>query len=192
MTAPDPQARRERTWLVIGALAGVLVAGVIVALLIVAGNKGATPPTRPLPSTTRSASGPAGAQLGTARDDSLRAAEEAAVTLNTLDYKAVQQGLDRWEALATTPLLDQLRSRRADAAATVEKAKTASTAKVLAAAASKVNPDASSADVLVVVEVTTTDAKNASTTKQLRERLSVLQTAQGWKISAATVVEPAG
>jgi hypothetical protein len=192
MTTLGPDARRERAWLAIGALVGVILAGVIIALLIVMGNKGATPPTRPLPSTTRSASGAAGAPIGAGRDDSLRTAEEAAVTLNTLDYKAVQQGLDRWEAVATTPLLDQLRTRRAEAAATAEKAKTASTAKVLAAAVSKVNPDASSADVLVVVEVTTTDAKNATSTKQLRERLSVLQTAQGWKISAAAIIQPAG
>jgi hypothetical protein len=192
MNAPH-EVRRERAWLAIGALVGVIVAGAIIAVLVIMGNKGGTPPARQLPATTASASGAvAGAPVGTTRDDSLRIAEEAAPALNTLDYKTLQQGLDRWEALATAPLLDELKSKRAGLASTVEKAKTASTAKVLAAAVSKVSLDASSADVLVLVEVKTTDAKNASTVKQLRQRLTVAQTAQGWKISAIATIEPAG
>ena len=51
--------------------------------------------------------------------------------------------------------------------------------------------DATSADVLVAVQVFTTDQKG-STAKLVRDRLTITQTAQGWKISAVTVVEPGG
>jgi Mce-associated membrane protein len=186
----EGDGRREQVWLIGGALAGVIVAGVIVALLIVSGSRGGNPPAR---STTAGSSTGGGAQsgvpFGTNRDDSLRAAEEAAVTLNTLDYKTVQPGLDRWEAVAAGPLLDQLKARRSEAASTAEKAKSVTTAKVVVAAVAKISPDASSAEVLALVEVTVTDSKG-TTTKQVREKLGVIQTAAGWKISAISTVEP--
>jgi Mce-associated membrane protein len=185
----DGDGRREQVWLIAGALAGVIVAGVIVALLIVSGSRGGSPPARPTTAGSSTGGAQSGVPFGTSRDDSLRAAEEAAVTLNTLDYKNVQPGLDRWEAVAAGPLLDQLKARRPDAASTAEKAKSASTAKVLVAAVSKISPDASSAEVLALVEVTVTDSKG-TTTKQVREKLGVIQTAAGWKISAISPVEP--
>jgi len=185
----EGNGRREQVWLIGGALAGVLVAGVIVALLIVSGSRGGKPPARPTPAGSSSSGAQSGVPVGTNRDDSLRAAEEAAVTLNTLDYKSIQPGLDRWEAVAAGPLLDQLKARRSDAASTAEKAKSSSTAKVLVAAVSKIAPDASSAEVLALVEVTVTDSKG-TTTKQVREKLGVIQTAAGWKISAISTVDP--
>jgi Mce-associated membrane protein len=185
----EADGRREQIWLISGALAGVIVAGVIVALLIVSGSRGGSPPARPTTAGSSSSGGQSGVPFGTNRDDSLRAAEEAAVTLNTLDYKTVQPGLDRWEAVAAGPLLDQLKTRRSEAASTAEKAKSASTAKVVVAAVAKISPDASSAEVLALVEVTVTDSKGTST-KQVREKLSVIQTAAGWRISAISTVEP--
>ncbi|MFL6141517.1 MAG: hypothetical protein ACJ72N_06565 [Labedaea sp.] len=187
----DPESRRERVWLIGGTALGVLFAGLIVGLLVVSGNKTGTPPTGQLPTVTRSGVS-AAAPIGTARDDSLRTAEEAAIALNTLDYRAAQQGLEKWESLATAPLLDGLKAGHAAAASSVEKAKTNTAAKVLGAAVSKVAPDGSSADVLVVVQVTVMDTKGASTSKQVRERLTVTQTATGWKISAVQAIEPPG
>jgi Mce-associated membrane protein len=185
-----PESRRERIWLIAGAALGVLVAGLIVGFLVVSGNKTGTPPTGPQLTLTPSGAS-AAAPIGTTRDDSLRTAEEAAIALNTLDYRSAEQGLEKWESLATAPLLDELKADHAAAASRVEKAKTNSAAKVLGAAVSKVAPDGSSADVLVVVQVSIMDAKGASTSKQIRERLTVTQTATGWKISAMQVVEPA-
>jgi hypothetical protein len=181
---------RERAWLAIGALVGVIVAGAVIGVLIVLSGGHGTPPARPLTSSTASSGAVAEAPVGTARDDSLRVAEEAGITLNTLDYRTAAQTLDAWEALATGSLLDDLRAKRAETASAVAKSKTTSTAKVLAVGVSKVAPDATSADVLVAVQVTTTEAKGAPTTKLVRDQLTVMQTAQGWKISAVTLIEP--
>jgi Mce-associated membrane protein len=192
MTEPEraEEERRRSLWLASGTLAGVVVAVLVIAVLLISGNKGDAPPAAP-PSTASDAA-TSGPTLAADRDESMRFAEEAVVILNTLDYRTAQQGLDRWESVATAPLLDQLRTRRAEAASTAEQTKTASTAKVLAAALSRFSPDASGADVLAAVEVTTVDEKGAPTVKTLREKFTLLNTGQGWKVSAVAVVEPAG
>jgi Mce-associated membrane protein len=187
-TENEPNEQREQTWPAVGALAGVIVGGVLIAVLIVLTSGKSGPPGRPVTSTPGTPGAAAGPPVGTARDDSLRIAEEAGITLNTLDYRTAARTLDAWEALATGPLLDELKAKREETMSSATKAKAASSAKVLAAGVSMVAQDATSADVLVAVQVSTTDQKG-STTRLVRDRLTITQTAQGWKISAVTVVD---
>jgi Mce-associated membrane protein len=197
VTKPEQEPRQERVWLAAGALIGVVVAGVVVAVgLVLSGDDGAPTGGAPVPPTSQSVSVPAAdpaAGMGVARDESLRAAEEAVAVLNTLDYHtAAQEGLNRWESVATGALLEELRAKRAETSSTVSKAKTSTTAKVLAAAVSRLAQDGSSADVLASVEVTQTDARGNPTVKQVREKLTMTRTGDGWKVSAISTVEPAG
>jgi Mce-associated membrane protein len=195
MTEPEqPEEPRERLWLVAGALVGVIVAGVLIGVFVLTGdNDPGVPASRvPRPSTP---AGPATADAGrisAARDESLRAAEAAAVVLNTLDHRDVRLGLERWESVATNPLLDELSAKRAETLAAVQKAKTTSTAKVLAAAVSRVAADNLGTEVLVAVEVTVVDANGDSAVSQIRQKLGMVQTGMGWKVSALTRVEPLG
>ena len=50
--------------------------------------------------------------VGKDRDAVLRDAQQATLTLNTLDYRRVQDGLTLWEQAATGSLLTQLRANR--------------------------------------------------------------------------------
>src|ERR1700756_2936803 len=45
------------------------------------------------------------------RDEALQAAEQGSLNLTTLDYRNVQQGLDRWKASTTGSLYTQLTSK---------------------------------------------------------------------------------
>jgi Mce-associated membrane protein len=197
VTEPEKEPRQERVWLAAGALIGVIVAGILVTVgLLLSSDDGSPPPAAPVSPTSQpatvSAADPA-SSIGNARDESLKAAEQAVVVLNTLDYRiAAQEGLDRWESVATGALLEELRAKRAETSSTVSKAKTSTTAKVLAAAASRVAQDGSSADILVSVEVTVTDARGTPTVKQVREKLTMTRTGDGWKVGAISTVEPAG
>ncbi|HEV2782313.1 MAG TPA: hypothetical protein VGX25_23220 [Actinophytocola sp.] len=187
-TTEDREERRERTWLLAGALIGALAAGLLLAVFLVIGNAGApSPGSRPATSSGSSIPPVVGV-----RDESLAAAEQAAVVLNTLDFRTVEQGLDAWEKIATTPLLEELRAKRAETAAEVQRARTATSAKVLSAAVAKIAIDNSGTEVLLLVEVTTTDAKGAATVTQVREKLGMLATGQGWQVTSRVVVEPAG
>jgi Mce-associated membrane protein len=193
MSERDWRPSREQVWLSVGAIVGVMLAGVLVTVLLVTGNQ-SSPAQLPAssPSSTAVTTTSEGGQVATARDASLKAAEEAAVVLNTLDYHNADRGLTQWESVATSPLLDELKGKHAQNVDDVEKARTTSTAKVLAAAVSRVAADASSADVLVSVEVTVADSKGASTVKLLREKITMTSIGDGWKVSAIAMIEPAG
>jgi Mce-associated membrane protein len=189
----NEEPRREQLWLSVGAIIGVVLAGVFVAVLLVTSNQSG--PAQIPASSPSSTSAPAtgeGGQVATARDASLKAAEDAAVVLNTLDYHNAEQGLTQWESVATGALLDELKGKHAEHVDDVEKARTTSTAKVLAAAVSRVAADTSSAEVLISVEVTVTDSKGTPTVKLLREKVTMTQTGEGWKVSAITTIEPTG
>lgn len=188
---PDEKTKRqERVWLSAGALVGVVVAGLAVAIVVLTGKGGGSNPAAPpLSSTTAAPPVGTGQALASARDESLKAAEDAVVVLNTLDYHSAASDLTHQESVATAPLLDELKARHDATAANAEKAKTVSTAKVLAAAVSKIAQDNSSAEVLVSVEVTVTDPKGPNV-KQLRQKLTMLHTGEGWKTSALATVEP--
>ncbi len=193
MSTQEWRPSREQVWLSVGAIVGVVLAGVLVVVLLVTDNQ-STPAQIPAnsPSPTTATTTGEGGQLATARDASLKAAEEAAVVLNTLDYHNAEQGLTQWESVATSPLLDELKGKHAQNVDDVEKARTTSTAKVLAAAVSRVAADTSSTDVLISVEVTVADSKGASTVKLLREKVTMTSTGDGWRVSAIAMIEPAG
>ena len=75
----------------------------------------------------------------TARDAVLQDAQQAAINLNTLDYRQVQDGLRLWEQSATGPLFDEVRANRVTYAHVITDTKTATTA----ASASSAPPAAS-------------------------------------------------
>lgn len=192
MTTPEePSESRERVWVAAGALVGVVVAGVVLAVTVLLSSKSSPAPTEYTPgsSSTSTSGGPA-TKTAAIRDESLKAAESAVVVVNTLDYKALDQGLDQWESVAASPLLDDLKAKRGEASTAATKAKSSSTAKLLAAAVATIAADGNSTDVLASVEVTTTEPKGGPAVRQLRFKLTMSATPQGWKLSAVTPVEP--
>jgi hypothetical protein len=190
MSVPE-EPKQERVWVAAGALVGVIVAGIVIGVLIFLQGGGDDGGVRApvAPPSTRAATAGTPADLAKARDDALKAAEESLVTLNTVDSKAAQAGIDRWEAVTTSPLLEELKTKHAENLALYSGGKLSSSAKVLSSAVSRITGDGSSADVLVYLEVSTTDTKG-SATKQVREKAVMLQTAGGWKLSVRTTIQP--
>ncbi len=188
MSADEP--RQERVWLAAGSLIGVIVAGVVIVALVVSqgGDGGDTrgPVTAP---TTTSATSDVPEQLARARDDALKAAEEGVLALHTLDPKTAQDSITRWESVSTSPLLELLRIKHAENVALYSGSKTSISGKVIASAVARMAGDGSSADVLLHVEVSTTDAKG-TTVQQKREKATMIQTADGWKVSVHLPIEP--
>jgi Mce-associated membrane protein len=187
--------RQERFWLSAGALIGVVVAAIAVGVVVLGGSRGggASPAASAASAPTETSSPDPGAAVAAARDESLKAAEADVILLNSLDYHNTADGLNKWESVASAPLLDQLRSKRGDVAAAAEKNKTTSTARLLNAAVSQISQDNSSTEVLASVEVTVNDAKAATpTVKQLRQKLTMIHIADGWKASTFATVDAPG
>jgi Mce-associated membrane protein len=120
--------------------------------------------------------------VGMARDAALRDAQQAAVNLNTLDYRRVQDGLNLWEQSATGTVLQEVRTNRASYARTITDSKTTTTARSLDGAVADLNERAGTARVLVGVDVTSKPAQGDPTCLRWRMQLEMLRTDTAWKV----------
>lgn len=120
--------------------------------------------------------------VGMARDAALRDAQQAAVNLNTLDYRRVQDGLNLWEQSSTGTVLQEVRANRASYARTITDSKTATTARSLDGAVADLNERAGTARVLVGVDVTSQPAQGGPTCLRWRMQLEMLRTDTAWKV----------
>ena len=156
--------RRSRRWNVLGLVAAVLV--------LISG---------------------AGAWWYSASDDTLDAAEARDVvlvqaqrnveTLNTLDYRKVDEGLKAWTAATTGTLGDQLRAIGPEDRKLLADQKKISTGKVVDAAV--VDLDDRTATVIVSVEITVRDGEDTSadpTVKRNRFSADLALVKGRWKL----------
>ncbi|MEV4257539.1 hypothetical protein AB0J52_30650 [Spirillospora sp. NPDC049652] len=118
------------------------------------------------------------------RDEVLRSAEQEIVNLNTLDYTKIDQGLSLWQDSTTADLYNQIVQGRQQLAASVTKAKTVSTAKILESGITELDSDAGKAGVMVAIRVTVTtpDGKSSASIRRLSGQLT--RTSDGWRLSA--------
>ena len=124
---------------------------------------------------------PAAAQL---RDQVLQAGEQGVQNFNTLDYRHVAAGLALWEQSSTGPLHTEIVAGRAQFTRQIEQTKTVTTARILDAALTALNPRAGTASVIVAVQITVTPASGSPVTKQSRLLGTLAKTPSGWKLSA--------
>ncbi len=124
---------------------------------------------------------PAAAQL---RDQVLQAGEQGVQNFNTLDYRHVAAGLALWEQSSTGPLHTEIVAGRAQFTRQIEQTKTVTTARILDAALTALNPRAGTASVIVAVQITVTPASGSPVTKQSRLLGTLARTPSGWKLSA--------
>lgn len=131
--------------------------------------------------------------LGMVRDTALLEAQQAAINVNTLDHRRVQDGLDLWEQSATGAALEEFRTNRDDYVRTVTDLKTTSTARVLDGAVAELNDLAGTAKVLVGVDVTYAPEQREASCVRQRLQLEMKRTPPGWKIEKIAhvgVLEP--
>lgn len=120
--------------------------------------------------------------LAATRDVVLREAQQVAVNLNTLDYRNVEAGLDRWLSSSTGRLATEFRTNRDSYVEAIENARTTTEARVLDAAVAELNPDV--ARVLLIVDVTAIKEQGGPVVNRQRLQLEMSRTEHGWKASA--------
>jgi Mce-associated membrane protein len=119
------------------------------------------------------------------RDDALRAAEQGSINLTTLDYRNVQQGLNRWKDSTTGALYGQLTSGSlvTTFSKQAQQAKSITTGKVLDGVITSLDEHAGQAQALVYVDVTVTTAGGQPTEKRLPLQWQLTLTNSGWKLA---------
>lgn len=124
-----------------------------------------------------------------ARDEVTKAGKDGIVVFQTLDYRHVDEGLDRWQQSSTGALHDDVVSRRASARQSIEAAKTSTTAEVLSAALTDLNDKAGTASMIAAVKVLVTADGKAPEPKFLRVQAGLQRTGDGWKLNAIGQVD---
>ena len=120
---------------------------------------------------------------GRARDSVVLAARQDIVVLNTLNYSAVDAGLQRWLGASTGTLHDQIAGVSAADKKSIAAAKTVTTGKVIDAAVTELDDRAGSATVIAAVEVTVTPTTGKATTKRNRFSATMTRVGTEWKLS---------
>lgn len=126
--------------------------------------------------------------VGIQRDAVLRDAGRAILTLNTLDYRQVQDGLTLWEQSSTGSLLEQLRTNRETYARAITDSTTVSSAKVLDIGVAALDARAGSAQVLAGVDVTSQLEKGDPGCAHRRVRMDMIRVGDSWKVATLTPV----
>ncbi|MFN2477826.1 MAG: hypothetical protein ABR615_01445 [Pseudonocardiaceae bacterium] len=126
--------------------------------------------------------------VGTDRDTVLGDAQRAMVTLNTLDYRRVQDGLALWEQSTTGALLSQLRANRDAYARAITDSAAVTTASILDAAVASINERAGTAEVLLGVDVTSQSEQGDPSCAHRRVRLDMVRAGSTWKVSTLAPV----
>lgn len=128
----------------------------------------------------------------TTRDEVERIGREQVATLTTLDYHDVDGGIERWLAVSTGALRDELAGTDAATRQTLRDNATVSTGRVLDAAVSELDTRTGTARLLVSVEISS--AKDGAPPTAKRNRFVAAMVAEGdsWKLSALDQVPLGG
>lgn len=179
---PEPAApsRGDGTAARIATAATVATAVLAVLALLAAGWYGIAW-FRDANSPTRSAA--------TQREEVLRDARQVILNLEAISYESLDADLARWESSVTGPLLDDFTASRDRYAEQVRSTQAKAEATIVDAAVLELNPTAGTANVLVFVNLVTTEHKDGKETgraeKRQRLKLELTKTDDGWKASQA-------
>lgn len=122
------------------------------------------------------------------RDAVLADARQAAINLNTLDYRNVAAGLDLWQQSSTGQVLAEFQQNRDQYAKLVQESRRATVATVPDAAVTELDEHAGVARVLVAVDVTVTPEGQAPAVTRQRLQMEMTRTPAGWKVSLLSPV----
>jgi Mce-associated membrane protein len=128
------------------------------------------------------------AKSAQARDDALVAARIDIATLNTLDYRNVKAGLQKWLAVSTGAFHDQLSQQAKSVESAIAKAKVATTGHVIAAAVTDLNDARNSAIVIASLDTVKTPAGGTSALDRNRYRATMQLVDGVWKVADLSIV----
>jgi Mce-associated membrane protein len=118
-----------------------------------------------------------------------QAAQHDIATLNTLDYRKIDDGLKSWLAVSTGTLHDQLAQTGTDNRKQLEQAKTVTTAQVVDTAVTALDQRAGTARLIAAVQLDVTPDAGQKTSKRARFQADLTRTGQGWQVSAIAPVQ---
>jgi Mce-associated membrane protein len=122
------------------------------------------------------------------RDAVLVDARQAAINLNTLDYRNVDAGLDLWQQSSTGSVLTEFQQNRDQYAKLVQDSKRTTVATAPDAAVTELDEHAGVARVLVAVDVTVTPEGRPSAVTRQRLQMEMTRMPDGWKVSKLSPV----
>lgn len=117
-----------------------------------------------------------------ARDEVNRVGANAVVTMNTLDYRKVDQGLADWEAATTGSLNDEIVKGKKTSRDAIVQAQSVTKATVLSSAVSELDDRAGQASILVALKVNVTVKGQQPADKFMRLAGKLQRTQDGWKL----------
>lgn len=130
--------------------------------------------------------------FGQAREEAVQAARDQVAILNTIDYRHAADGFDRWLAVSTGPLHDELRRGRDANLDQIQRARSSAVATVTDAAVTKLDERAGTAELLASVEIRLTPDGGAESTQRNRYRVNLTRTGDGWKVSTLSAITLSG
>ena len=117
------------------------------------------------------------------RDDALRSGQVGITNFLTLDYKKVDEDLQRWLNSSTGELRAEIDKDKDSRKKQLVDAKTVTTSKVLGAAISELDDRTGKAKMIAVVESSVTPDGGQTVTKINRYLTELTRTDDGWKLS---------
>lgn len=118
------------------------------------------------------------------RDAALDVAGTGLVVLNTFDYRTGDQDMDRWLAVSTGQLAQDLTGDRKTQLDQANSTKTIATATLRQAAVTELNSFAGTAKLIAVLDVSLSTNGAASAPALNRLNVDLARTDKGWKVSA--------
>ena len=119
----------------------------------------------------------------TTRDDALRSGQVGITNFLTLDYRKVDEDLQRWLNSSTGDLRAEIDKDKVSRKKQLVDAKSVTSSKVLDAAITELDDRAGSASMIAVVESTVTPGNGQKVTKINRYLTRLTRTEDGWKLS---------
>jgi Mce-associated membrane protein len=116
------------------------------------------------------------------RDEVNRVGQAAVVTMNTLDYRKVDAGLEDWETATTGALHEEVVKGKATSRDAIMAAQSVTKATVLSSAVSELDDRAGQASVLVALKVNVTVKGEEPKDKFMRLAAKLQRTDDGWKL----------
>jgi Mce-associated membrane protein len=123
-------------------------------------------------------------RLAQARDEVRRAGRQEIATLNTLDPRQGDAGLNRWLDASTGALRDELRRTSAQNRRQAAQARTSAQGTVTDLAVTELDARAGTAQVIATVQVDL----GANGTERKRFTAALARTGRGWKLTSLTAV----
>jgi Mce-associated membrane protein len=117
------------------------------------------------------------------RDEVNRVAQASVVTMNTLDYRKVDQGLKDWETATTGALHDEVVKGKKSSRDAIVQAQSVTKATVLSSAVSELDDRAGQASILVALKVNVTVKGEQPADKFMFLTGTMQRTDAGWKLS---------